>query len=241
MFIIVGWLILLPPGVGWDIMGYESEPLPYYPRLRNCSYYIMLNDEESPSTPQVHLPRTGTTISPSGSSLESAPPRRRFHRWGGRPHFTLWSPVISWCTLRWYEVRQLTLPKQPRGIPAPRPPHVSPSSPWYAFTTGDGTLTKTLESTPLPPSSHCHMWAPTVSPTYTSSPGPVPLLLSSPAPSQSLPTASAPSSGSGTLMPNCCYYIRFYNQGMGRPPSVGGPTHWYGTRPYLPRLLLSVS
>ena len=24
----VGWLIILPPGVGWDIMGYESEPPP---------------------------------------------------------------------------------------------------------------------------------------------------------------------------------------------------------------------
>ena len=27
----VGWLILLLPGVGWDIMGYESEPLSSYP------------------------------------------------------------------------------------------------------------------------------------------------------------------------------------------------------------------
>ena len=25
----VGWSILLPPGVGWDIMGYESYPLHY--------------------------------------------------------------------------------------------------------------------------------------------------------------------------------------------------------------------
>ena len=24
---LVGWLILLPPRVGWDIMGYESETL----------------------------------------------------------------------------------------------------------------------------------------------------------------------------------------------------------------------
>ena len=39
---LVGWLILLPPGVGWYIMEYESEPLPSYPELRNCSYYFKL-------------------------------------------------------------------------------------------------------------------------------------------------------------------------------------------------------
>ena len=27
---IVGWLIILPPTVAWYIMGYESDPLPYY-------------------------------------------------------------------------------------------------------------------------------------------------------------------------------------------------------------------
>ena len=31
---IVGWLILLPPGVGWDIVGYESDLLPSYTELR---------------------------------------------------------------------------------------------------------------------------------------------------------------------------------------------------------------
>ena len=39
---LVGWLILLSPGVGWDIMGYESEPQPFYPDLRNWSYSISL-------------------------------------------------------------------------------------------------------------------------------------------------------------------------------------------------------
>ena len=28
--------------VGWGIMGYESEPLPSYPKLRNCSYSVKL-------------------------------------------------------------------------------------------------------------------------------------------------------------------------------------------------------
>ena len=26
----VGWLILILTRIGWDIMGYESDPLPYY-------------------------------------------------------------------------------------------------------------------------------------------------------------------------------------------------------------------
>ena len=38
----VGWLVILSPGVGWDIMGYESDPLPSYPDLRNCSYSLKL-------------------------------------------------------------------------------------------------------------------------------------------------------------------------------------------------------
>ena len=34
---LVGWLILLQPVAGWDIMGCEYEPLPNYIKLRNCS------------------------------------------------------------------------------------------------------------------------------------------------------------------------------------------------------------
>ena len=40
---LVGWLILLPTGVGWYIIGYESEPLHSYPELRNCSYSVKLS------------------------------------------------------------------------------------------------------------------------------------------------------------------------------------------------------
>ena len=39
---LVGWLIILLPGVGWDIMRHESDPLPFYPDLRNCSYSFKL-------------------------------------------------------------------------------------------------------------------------------------------------------------------------------------------------------
>ena len=48
------WLILLPPGVGWGIMGYESEPTTSYYGLRKFSYSIMLNYVESPYTTQFH-------------------------------------------------------------------------------------------------------------------------------------------------------------------------------------------
>ena len=46
---LVGWFILLPPGVGWDIMGYEPETLPSYPELGNLYYSVKL------ITPLTHL------------------------------------------------------------------------------------------------------------------------------------------------------------------------------------------
>ena len=38
----VGWFNILPPRVGWYIMGYESEPLPSFPELINCSHSVKL-------------------------------------------------------------------------------------------------------------------------------------------------------------------------------------------------------
>ena len=109
------WLILLPPILGWDIMGYESDPLSYYLGLNNCSYYIILNYAEYQTTPPLHLPCPDTTISSSGSSRASAAPRRRVHRWGDRPHFQLWLPAAYWWTLVWFEVLQIPL-LPPRGV-----------------------------------------------------------------------------------------------------------------------------
>ena len=90
---LVGWLILLLYRVGWDIMGYESEPLPSYHELNNWSYSIMLSYPKYLSTSQVHLLLPGTTIIPSKSSLASAPPLFIAHIWGGRQSFTLWLPA----------------------------------------------------------------------------------------------------------------------------------------------------
>ena len=76
-------LTLLPLFVGWDIMGYESETLPYYNDLRNRSYYIMLNCTDYPSTFQIHVPHPDPTISPSGLSPASDTTWCRVHKWGG--------------------------------------------------------------------------------------------------------------------------------------------------------------
>ena len=80
---------------GWDIMGYESDILPSYYELRNCSYSIKLNYTSSPSTPQVHLPRLVPTIVPSRSSMASVPPLCTAHIWGDRPSFPIWLPASS--------------------------------------------------------------------------------------------------------------------------------------------------
>ena len=151
-------------------MSYESDHLLYYLGLRNCSYSIILNYEESPSTPQFQLPRPVPTISPSGSSLASAPPWDIFHRWGGRPHFPLWLPDVYWCTILWDEVTWLLSLQPPGGIPTPRPSHVSPESLLSALPTVDETPPRPLASTPSPHISHCHIWVTTVSLPYTSSP-----------------------------------------------------------------------
>ena len=120
-------------------MGCESYPLPSYLVLSNWSYSIMLTYSEYPSTPQVHLPNPGPTISPSWLSPASALPQRIVHIWGGRPNFPLWLPSVSWCTLIWGEFPRLPLPPPSGGIPTPRLPHVFPSSLWSAFPPGDGT------------------------------------------------------------------------------------------------------
>ena len=92
---LVGWLLILPPGVGWGIMGCESDPLPSYIRLRNCSYYIMLNYTDYLYTPQVHLPHPGSTIPSTGLFLASAPPWRIVDKWCGMPLFPIWLPATS--------------------------------------------------------------------------------------------------------------------------------------------------
>ena len=91
-------------------MGYASDTLPSYIKLRNCSYSIMLNYTDSPSNPQIHLPRPGTTISSSGSSPKSSPPWCRVHKWGDRPPF---SAMVA-CRLLMYSI-SLNKPRQGYG------------------------------------------------------------------------------------------------------------------------------
>ena len=73
-------------------------------------------------------------------------------------------------------------------------------------------------------------------PPYTSSPRPALLLPYSPSPSQSFPIASTPSSGFDTLLSNHCYCRQLSAQDKGRPPTMVGPPHWSGTRPYLTQI-----
>ena len=65
---LVGWFILLLPGICWDIMGFESEPLPSHHEISNCSYSIKLSYNTSLSIPQINLPTPGPTIAPTDSS-----------------------------------------------------------------------------------------------------------------------------------------------------------------------------
>ena len=96
--VLVGQLMILPPGVGWDIMWYESYPLPSCHKLRDCSYSIKLSYTTTSSTLQVHLPHVVPTISPTVLSPESAPPQCTAHIWDDWPPFQIWSHTTSLCT-----------------------------------------------------------------------------------------------------------------------------------------------
>ena len=163
----VGWLILLLHRVGWDVMGCESEPLPNYHELRNCSYYIKLSYITSSSTHQVHLSHPGPNIAPTISSPASAPPPCTAHRWGGRPSFMPCSPDTSWCPTRWGGPPRLPLPPLPRGNTNLCLPLVSPLSRWSVAPPSGGTPPGPWESPPSPPRSSCRTRVPTEPPPYT--------------------------------------------------------------------------
>ena len=165
-------------------MEYESDPLPYYLGLSNCSYYIMLNDVKSPSTPPAHLSRHVPTIPPSEFSLTSAPPWCRIHRWFGRPPFMIFSLSVSWCNFLWVEVPWHPFPPPPGVILTLFPPHVYPSSLWYALPSGDVNPPTPLASSQSPPIYHWRIISLTVPTPYTSPTCPAPLLSSSPSPLQ---------------------------------------------------------
>ena len=191
----------------------------------------MLNCTDSLSTNQVHLPHPGANISSSGSSLYSAPPRHRVHKWGGMPAFPLWLPAASECTLLWGAAPRLPVPPPLGDITTTVPPHVSPSSPWSAWTLSGGTPPGPSSFSLSPPNYHCHTVSTTDTPPYASSHGPAPLLPSLPTPSQSSPTASALSSVSDTPTENRCCCSRLSVQVKGRPLMVAGTLQWSGTIP----------
>ena len=96
----VGWLILLPPGVGKEL-------------LLLCS----VNYTSSLSIILVHLPHLDPAIAPTGSSPASAPPPCTVHRPGGRPPSLIWLSAASSCTPWWGGDPRLPLPHLQMGTP----------------------------------------------------------------------------------------------------------------------------
>ena len=195
-------------------MGYESDPLPSYNKLRNCSYSVNLSYTTYSFNPQVHLTRLGTTITPTGSSPEFTSPPWKYNIWGVRTTFPWWLPVASWCTTRWDGSPRLPLTPLLRGNPTIRLPRVSPSSPWSVALPGGGTPPGPWASTPSTPRAWCLTRVPTVPPPYTSLSGPTPLLPSFPSPSIPFHIASNLSTDFGRPPPNLCYCRRSSALGM---------------------------
>ena len=210
----VGWLIILPPGVGWYIMGNESYPLPSYQYLRNWSYYIKLSYTPSLSTLQGHLPRLGPTIAAIGLPPLSALPPCTAYRWVIRPPFSLWFPNSFWCTPRWDGALRSPFPPLSRGSPTLRLPRVSSSSPLFVAPPVGGTPPGNWASPWSPPISCCRTIAPTAPPLYTLLPGTALLFLYFPPPSLPFLTACDIYSGFVRPPPNCCYCRQLSALGM---------------------------
>ena len=147
--------------LGYHVVWIRSPP-PSYHELRNFSNFIKLSYTTSSSTPQVHLPRIGTTISPTRSFPASAPPPCTAHIWSGRPRFPIWSPVASWCTPRLGGYPRPPLLILLRGIPTLRMPRVSTSSLWSLTPPGGGTPPGPWAYPPSPPRYRYRTIAPTL-------------------------------------------------------------------------------
>ena len=97
---LVGWLIILPRGSGWDIMGCESKTLPSYPKLRNFYYSVkLIKCTYSLFIPPACSPRLDPTRASSVSSLEFSPPPCTETIQSGRPPSPLWLSAPSLCIL----------------------------------------------------------------------------------------------------------------------------------------------
>ena len=234
-------LIISPPGICWDIMGYESEPLPSYHDLRNFSYNIMLRYTPYLSTLQVYLYGLGLTIAPTGSSPESVLPPCTYHRWGNRPPFPLLLPVASLCTPWWSEDPGSPLPPPPRYTPNLCLPRISPSSPLSVTSPSIGTPPRHWTYLRSP---HIFFWrtrAPTAPLTVTSLPRPAPLLPSFTALFIPFPTASKISAVFGRPLPNRCCCSWLSALGMEKPPVVLVSLNLSETRPCFHRSSIVMS
>ena len=219
-------------------MGYHGVwiiSLPFYHELKNWSYCIKLSYTTSLYTLQVHLPRPGPIIAPTGLFLASALPPCTAHKWKGRPPFKLWLPSASWCTPRWGGALRLTLFLLHRGTTTLHIPSVSPSYPLSITPPGGGTPPGLWPSPLSPPSSLCHKGSPTEPQNYISIPGSMILLPFFTSSSIPLHTASNISADSGIPPPNRCYCRQSSILGMEKPLAVVGSPHLSEMRPYFPR------
>ena len=179
-------------------MGYESDPLPSYPKLGNCSYPVKLIQYTSSSfIPQDHLPCLGPTNAPSGSSPAFYPPLCTMHIQAGRPPSPLWLSAAYLCILRWGGAPLSPLPPLPLDTPTLRLNHVFPSYPWSGMPLYGGMLSGPWVYPRSPPNSLFHRVALTAPPHCTFIPGPAPFLPSFLVPSISYPTTPVLSVGLG--------------------------------------------
>ena len=231
---LVSWLILISPGLGCDIMGYESEPLPSYTKLRNCYYSVNLIT----SLPRLFLRIIYRVLIPPAQHPDF--PRHPIHLRSYWIEGAAGHPLCYGCLLPLdVHSNRGGSPRHPSPhllmvTPTLRLPRVSPASPWSVAPPDDGIPSVPWTYPRSPPRSCCHIISSTASPPCTFLPGPAPLLPSFPVPSLSYPTASKLCAGLGIQPPNICCYRRSSAPGMVIPLTVTGSWPWSVTRPYFP-------
>ena len=216
-------------------MGYVSETLPYYPKLRKCSYSVKLIKYNSSLF--IHpdrLPRLDTTSAPSGSSMVLSPPLCTVHIQANRPPSPLWLYASSLCILRQSGAPLSPSPPLPLDTPTLRLPHVSTSSLWSVVPLYGGMPSGPWAYPRPPPNSCFHRVTPTAPPLCNFLPGPALFLLSILGTYLSSPTASVLSVDWGRPPSNRFSCMQSYAPIIWMLPTVVRSWRWSVMRPHLP-------
>ena len=230
---LVGWLIILPTGVGWYIMGYESDLLRSCPYLRNFSYSVNLFTP----VPFLFLRFIYRVLIPPAHHPARLRHPIRLHahhinREAGHPLSYGCLPPLDVHSDGLIPAASVTasISEFYHSTPAP---HLA-VIPVICCAAWCGTPAGPWASPRSPTSYCCHIIALAVSPPFTLLPVPVPLLLSFPLPSLSCPTASELCTGLGITQSNICWCRWFSVPGIGTPLTMVGSQRSSVTRPYLP-------